>query len=486
MTALVETRVTADAEAPGARQHGRPLEVGLILLPLVVAVAAVRPLGDPDTWWHLRTGALILAEGLVDTDPWSFASTRSWLLHEWLSEVVMYSAYAVGGYAGVVALTAVGVAACAGLVMASCRRMAQPLIACAVFVLAIVAVMPGLSARPQLVSWVLLAAVCPSMRNYVAARRLPWWLLPVVWLWANLHGLWLTALVLFGFLVVGLAIEMGRREWRTTARFCGFGVLSVAVAALTPSGPALLLAPFHVREYAKFVMEWNPPSIASPSVACALLLVLIVVIDWARKPVVPPTTISYVVGATALGMLYSRTVPIIAIAVAPLAAAAAQNWCAQERSRLRLDRLELAIWAVVLTLVIPAFGFRLAQADRPAPSALVPTTNTALLAATERLQQLPGRARVLNEYELGGWLLWSAPDVSPGIDGRADIYSVSYFEGYVDALALRPGWERFVNTLDVDAALLLRQTPLSTGLQSLGWTVSQETDGLMVLLPPQR
>ena len=67
------------------RRGGRPLEIGLLLLPLAVAISAIQPLSDPDVWWHLRTGELIAEQGLVGSDPWSFASTRSWLLHEWLA-----------------------------------------------------------------------------------------------------------------------------------------------------------------------------------------------------------------------------------------------------------------------------------------------------------------------------------------------------------------------------------------------------------------
>lgn len=484
MTTVVEPPVDVVSTPARARRQARPLELGLVVLPIVIALVAARPLGDPDTWWHLRTGELVLAEGLVDADPWSFASTRAWVLHEWLPEVLFYAAYSVAGYAGVVAVTSLVVLAFAGVLMASCRRVAQPLIACVAFALAAVATMPSLGPRPQLLSWLLLAAVCPYLRTCTAARRLPWWLLPVLWVWASVHGLWLMALVLFGFLICGLAVEEGLRGWRVTARFGGFGILAWVVVALSPSGPALLLAPFHVREYAGFVAEWNPPSITHPAVACALVLVLVVVIGWTRQSRVPATTIAFVVGATAMGMLYSRTVPVAAIALAPLAAAAAQGWSHQAPPRFRLDRRELGTWAAVLVLTVPVFGLRLADAGQADPAAPSPTTNAALRAATERLQDLPGRARVLNEYQLGGWLLWSARNVSPTIDGRADVYSVEHFHDYVDALAMRPGWEEFVGSLDADGAVLFRETPLSAGLVSLGWTVVQEDEGLVVLLAP--
>ncbi len=486
MTAVCDPPVLDPAAAERkAESASRPLEWGLVVLPLALAIAAVRPLGDPDVWWHLRTGELIVDQGLVDRDPWSFASRNTWLLHEWLSEVVMYLSYAIAGYDGVIALASIVIAVFAALVVASCRRVAQPMIACLALVLTSVATMPTLAPRPQLMSWLLLAAVCPYLRRCVEDRRLPWWLVPVVWFWANVHGLWLTVLVLFGFMIIGMAIDEGARGWRVTARFCGLGVLSLAAAALTPSGPALLLAPFHVRSYARFVSEWDPPSITHPAVACALILVLTVVVGWARQQSrVPATTVGFVVGATAMGLLYTRTVPVAAIAVAPLAAAAAQSWCNQAAPRFRFDLRESVIWGVVLLVALPALSLQLSRVADIEPSRHVGSTTTAITTTTARLQQLPGRPRVLNQYEMGGWLLWAARDVSPAIDGRAEIYPVRYVEDYLDTLAMRPGWQSFLAKGDFDAAILLSDTPLTGGLRSVGWVVVEEQDDLLVLLPP--
>ena len=41
---------------------------------------------DPDFWWHLRTGELIVTSGLPSTDPFSWtAGGTAWVMHEWLS-----------------------------------------------------------------------------------------------------------------------------------------------------------------------------------------------------------------------------------------------------------------------------------------------------------------------------------------------------------------------------------------------------------------
>ena len=353
--------------------------------------------------------------------------------------LVMYAAHAVAGYPGVVALAALTITLFAGLVVASCRRVAHPMIACVVLALVSLAALPSLAPRPQLISWVLLAAVCPYMRRSVGVRRLPWGLLPTIWVWANLHGLWLIALVLFGFLVLGLIIEEGRHGWRTSARFCGFGLVALAAAAVTPSGPRLLLAPLHVREYAKFVLGVDAAEHHhSGCRVCA----------GAR------TRGSRWMGSTGPAgtcrdhqarrrgdsrrIACGRTVPILAIAVAPLAAATAQRWLGDEPTRFRCDARESLTWVVVVLLAMPLIALQLFNVSNIAPGKHLNTTTATVLSATESLEGLPGRARVLNDYALGGWLLWAARDTSPAIDGRADVYSVHYVQKYVDALAMRP------------------------------------------------
>ena len=49
---------------------------------------------DPDLWGHVRFGLNILEHGRLHTaDPYSFTSGRSWVNHEWLSEVAFALAW---------------------------------------------------------------------------------------------------------------------------------------------------------------------------------------------------------------------------------------------------------------------------------------------------------------------------------------------------------------------------------------------------------
>jgi len=473
---------------------GERLAWALFWLPWLVVVVgfvwSLRPLGDPDIWWHLRTGEEILSSGWPTSDPWSFASTEDtpWVLHEWLSEVAFAGAYHILGYDGVILVRAIIFSALTATLVWQCRRVAGPLVTCLVSVVAVFGVLASSAERPQLVSFLLLACLGPLiLRRTVEGRALPWWTL-VVWpLWANSHGLWASALALYGALVVAFILWNPSGTRRRAVPMLGYLVAAVGLLSLNPAGPRLLLAPLGVREYAQFVSEWDPPSlVALPGAALAVLLLLIA-IDWARSRYpVDPVTVTYVVVSAGLGITYLRTVPVGCVLLAPLAARSLAHLIgrrlpAEERaSQLRLSARQTAIG---VGAIAASLGL-VAALVLPRSPALPDNTPWS---ATQVLSGMGEDTHVLNEYDLGGWLLWAAPSVSPGIDGRTEIYSVDYVQRYLDAGELQGDWKDVVADGQFKAAWLRQDTPLVTGLEEiLGWKRVFEDDWSVILVPPER
>ena len=73
---------------------------GLIIACVFFFGAAMVSTTDPDYWWHLRTGHLIVDKlAIPTTDPFSFTlEGKHWVAHEWLSEVIIYGTQSLGGY----------------------------------------------------------------------------------------------------------------------------------------------------------------------------------------------------------------------------------------------------------------------------------------------------------------------------------------------------------------------------------------------------
>jgi len=87
------------AETRSATAIVGPLGLGAALYGLLL-VLGERLLNDPDTYWHIATGRWIWAHAAVPTsDPFSHTLAGApWLAHEWLSELILASAYAALGW----------------------------------------------------------------------------------------------------------------------------------------------------------------------------------------------------------------------------------------------------------------------------------------------------------------------------------------------------------------------------------------------------
>ncbi|MEP6695255.1 MAG: hypothetical protein ABJA34_00085 [Pseudonocardiales bacterium] len=466
-------------EAPTAGGGPALGEVVPWLAVLAFGLQGLRPTTDSDLWWHLRTGEWIAAHHrLPAADQWSFASSRPWILHEWLSQLLLYAGYRAGGYSGVLILRSLALAAIAAVVVVQCRKRGSWLHTTIAALFGLATVEPGAAARPQLASFLLMAILGPALLEAARRGRPPLWLIPFMWLWASLHGLWTVGLALYACVAVGVALDGSRRNRKVFLRFAGVGAAMLAATALTPVGPRLLLSPFEVRGIAKYVTEWQPPHVTSLPSAAALLLVGIVLTAWARgSRRVPPYEVLYLFAAAFLAVAYLRTGPLAGVLLAPLAAQAMAELFAAPPEKRAWSRRHSAILTGAALLTCALGATVLAHQDpirRPAPAA-----------ASQILDDLPGRARVLDQFELGNWMLWTARDASPAVDGRYEIFGPAYISRYVDTLNLHGDWRTFVADSQPDAAWLDVGVPLAGGLQhQLGWTVAWTDGRTVILLPP--
>src|SRR6266478_1171585 len=181
--------------------------------PLVILIEifcmAVRPTTDPDMWWHLRTGELIVTQGIPRQDTFSFTVPgREIIAHEWLSEAYMWLAYTAAGLSGVAIAYALLPALAFALVYRSCDG--RPYAAGTLIALAAFTASPWNGAKPQLFNLVFLASfILVLARARRTARRAPLLALPPLALvWANLHSGYLVGIVLLLVYVLGDAIDL--------------------------------------------------------------------------------------------------------------------------------------------------------------------------------------------------------------------------------------------------------------------------------------
>ena len=71
---------------------------------------------------------------------------------------------------------------------------------------AILAASPGMSMRPQVLSYLLVAVTTEAWLEHApTAGR--WWLVPLTWVWAMCHGMWPVGIIIGAVALVGIALD---------------------------------------------------------------------------------------------------------------------------------------------------------------------------------------------------------------------------------------------------------------------------------------
>lgn len=445
-----------------------------VLLGSVIVLLAREPLSNPDTFFHLRYGREFLTHWTVQ-DPGSVSSfaTNDWAPTQWASQVAMAKFEDWFGLGGVAWLAGLLLVAYAVALYASCRQDSVAVVAAPLTMLAFLASGPGISARPQLVSYLLMSVTVAAWLRTADDGRLRWWLVPLTWAWASLHGLWFVGIGTSVVAAVACVIDgrPGRSRWTPLL----LPALCAVVAAATPLGPRVYAAILRVRDQAAYYSEFDPPDLTDLPVAVLFVMLIATVALAVRSPnVVGPVELSLLLLTMALSTYSLRTVPMAAALVAPLLARQVQRRLTTMRPAPRVERFTVASFALV-TLV--ALGML-------APSAPGgPLTRVTWLDA--RLGTLPAGTPLLDEDTWGGYLMWRFPDLDLVAHGYADSFTLSELDRIVTIQSLSPGWDDELERLGVEVALLRPTSPLAYALQhDQGWVVVDASDEALMLHAP--
>lgn len=450
------------------------------LFALALFVIAARKTVDPDLWWHLRTGEYILNNGIPRYDVFSFTvPDHRWITHEWLSQVVMWSIYQVGGLGGLTISFAVLVALTFWLVYV--RSAGRPYLAAFVGLLAAFAAAITWGARPQMFNLLLFATflyVVEGVRGGALSPRALWWLVPLSALWANLHSGYLLGVVLLFVYLSGESVPrwqtagwgLSRPAWRTLRLVAP---LSLLAALLNPSGYHLWLYPLETLgsgAMQSYILEWRPPDFHQAIFWPFGVLLAAGVLALIISPKRPGATDLLLFGGTAAaGLLSARHIPLFALVAVPVV-------CRYASAALETTRMEGLVYPPPrpvprrALIVLNVFLFVLA-----AGAGLVWTLEQLAgnweaiqknypVAAADYLEDAGLReARGYNSYGWGGYLIWRGFPVF--VDGRADVYGDDFLHYYRKALDATGEWQEPLDDYDVQYVLLGYDSPLPTVLR---------------------
>jgi hypothetical protein len=435
---------------------------------------------DPDYWWHVRTGRVIWEmRALPKVDIYSHtAAGRPWVMHEWLTELLLYWVQRHGGYIANELIFGVLAACTWGTVYRLCRLngMGEPgaaLLALWSFRMACGSV----NVRPQVLTALFAALYALVIALYLRGeRRWLWSLPPLMVLWVNLHGGYVIGLVLLGIALGSMLLERLRGQPSPPLKpALAVGALTLAATLLNPHGLAALAYPFSYAGVAnasmRYISEWQSPDFHSLYFllfAAALLLGCFVGVGPSSLGL---TGTLWFLVLSLMGLLSVRHIMLFAIVGVPVLASRLVDMVPYLRKPLQEwqhPRLALAFWLVPVATI----AIFLRQGNEP-QFGREPSSRTYPAGAVEYLQGEQARGELFNAYAWGGYLIYKLyPQWPVFIDGRADVYGDALMDEYVKVSRLQEGWEEVLCRQGVRYALLAKDEPLAVALRDIpGWSL---------------
>ncbi len=397
-----------------------------VLLAAVIADSV--QLADTDLWVHIRFGQIVLHTGhLLRRDIFSYSAPGApWFNHEWLADVVMAMFYNGGGILGLKLFKFLcATAIIALLAEGTAETGAQYSLQFAVLLLAAFGLRFQIQYRPQLFDYIFLSALLVMLARDSRGRRTRLWLVvPMMALWANLHGGFFIGLAVLGLytVVTGALDRQAGNGYRPALRL---GALTSAALLAT------LANPFGIGEWYAVAGKFAQPLMVAnrniefqslfhqlanghfAGTAFPMAIAAATMITFALTPRREGLALMAIAGLmTCAWLMAMRNMAFAVIACAsPLACHLSLVIASKRR------RVERAADNGSLRAPLPAVLSALVAAAFLAVSAKVFSPSLAIYAefpvgAVAFMEQHHLSGNILSTYQWGGYLIWHAAPAS--------------------------------------------------------------------------
>ena len=475
-----------------------------------------RAFQDPGALWHIRVGDLILDRGFMTTDPFTYTFTgQTWIPQQWGGEVMMSLAHRFGGFDTALHLYTVLMAATFTWVFSRMvRNGLHPAMASVLVVGAVVTAAFHFYARPHIFTIlgmvVTMAALVDYERGRASLWRL-WWLIPFNILWTNIHGGVLGGVLTMGMAVAGwIAVSLFRKtsgRWRTAIVLSGLVLACGLTPFVNPFGLEMINTWRKIvgsNAMKELVSEHQPLSLQTTSgqavvgyVVFYLFALLGTLPKWPRITWLLPL-VWFVLSLKGIrqGPLFTA---IAVVALADLWPHTVWHRLLKRYGDSLAREMEPTrrpwTWAAVCAVLVGgAIGLQLGKVQVPVvghgwarldPNA-IPTE------LTVAINSHPSTAPIFNDANLGGYMIYHAPQRAVFMDDRFELYGDDWIRAYADVIYDHPEkFAEWTQQYGFELALISiypgeHRLPLEVWLRnSPDWEVLKECNSA-VLLKRQR
>jgi hypothetical protein len=443
-----------------------------VSLAILFTFYVVRPIRDPDFWWHLKSGDLMIRQnGLLKIDPFNYTGDgivrgfQAVLLYGyWLWETIASALFNNFGFNGILFLKFLTAALLIWAVLfeMSRQRLSQFTRIVLIGLGALVIVNLYHLERPQVFSFIFMTLLL-GMISRIRMGNLPSSMLfPLMFIWANIHRGFVVGDILLGLATAGFLVQY-RHDNRKRLLFMTWAAVGILVSFLNPNGWNTFvelfnfmqnsIGPSHVNEYRStwqlFLLQ-SKMSAMSLWILSALHLAGLLLVSRRFWPEIFVSLFIIV-----FGLSYIRNTGFIAVSLLPMT-----GWYV-EQAYTRLNRkvpgyARAAVCALFVAIIswLTLGEWELRRAAQSPISSCFPVNMANFL----KNSGLSGH--LFNDYNSGGYLDWALyPQWKTFIDGReldtrvSDQYlkiasgSAAYAEG-------KPYYEFMLDRYQVDVVAL--------------------------------
>ena len=183
--------------------YSKPVVLLYLFIPVILSALKIKRI-DNDFWFLSNTGKYILNHGFPTVEPFTIHSNLSFVIQQWLSDIIFYGVYKYSGQFGIVLLVFIINLLIIYLLYKICYMISEKRLHLTIILTIFVSLILTflyITSRPQIFDFVILLSAIYILEKYIRTNnsKILWFLVLLSLLLINLHAS--TYFVLFLFLI---------------------------------------------------------------------------------------------------------------------------------------------------------------------------------------------------------------------------------------------------------------------------------------------